>query len=304
MADVTLSSAVRSNLLSLQSTTSLIDRTQSRLSTGLSVASPVDDAIKFFQSKSLNERASDLSDRKSGIDQGVSSLNTALQAANALEDLTKQIKGIIDSARSGDQDQRAEFKDQVQELGKQIQKLVNDASYQGLNLLNSTASSLNVRFSEKTDSKLSVTGNDFNISAFFLNTGGTALYTLAGASGSKLLTQLGFGAALSTFSFSVATTLATFNEQADIAIARLDKTISNLRAKAASLANNVAVLQVRLDFTKEYVDTLTDGAGKLTLADLNEEGANLLALQTRQQLGIQALAFAGQAEQGILGLFR
>ncbi|MHA1598196.1 MAG: flagellin N-terminal helical domain-containing protein [Alphaproteobacteria bacterium] len=304
MADITLSAAVRSNLLSLQQTTNLINRTQSRLSTGLAIESPVDDAIKYFQAKALSERGSDLNDRKNGIDQGVSSLTTALEAANSLEDLTKQIKGVIDSSRSGDDDQRKEFRLQVEELGKQIQKLVNDASYQGLNLLNSTASTLSVRFSEKVDSKLEVTGNDFNISAFFLNTAGSAAYTIAGASGTVLLTELGFEQKLSAFNFSIAASLATFNEQADLAVARLDKTISNLRAKAASLANNVAVLQVRLDFTKEYVDLLSGGAGKLTLADLNEEGANLLALQTRQQLGIQALAFAGQAEQGILGLFR
>ena len=66
----------------------------------------------------------------------------------------------------------------------------------------------------------------------------------------------------------------------------------------------MAVLNTRLDFTKAYVNTMTAGAGKLTLADLNQEGANLLALQTRQQLGIQSLAFAGQSEQSILGLFR
>jgi len=304
MSDITLSAAVRSNLLSLQSTSNLINRTQGRLSTGLAVSSPVDDAIKYFQAKSISERAADLSERKSGIDQGVSSLTTALEAANALEDLTKQIKGIIDSSRSGDTDQRKEFREQVVELGKQIQKLVNDASYAGLNLLNSTASTLSVRFSDKVESKLQVNGNDFNISAFFLNTAGSVLYTLAGASGTAVLTSLGFHQKLSKFNFSVAGSLASFNEQADLSVARLDKTISNLRAKAASLANNVAVLQVRLDFTKQYVDVLSDGAGKLTLADLNEEGANLLALQTRQQLGIQALAFAGQAEQGILGLFR
>ena len=70
------------------------------------------------------------------------------------------------------------------------------------------------------------------------------------------------------------------------------------------LGANVAILNTRLDFTAAYVNTLTAGAGKLTLADLNEEGANLLALQTRQQLGIQSLAFAGQSEQSILGLFR
>jgi len=66
----------------------------------------------------------------------------------------------------------------------------------------------------------------------------------------------------------------------------------------------VALLQTRLDFTEVYINTLETGGSKLTLADINEEGANLLALQTRQQLGISALAFAGQAEQGILALFR
>ncbi|MCR4376850.1 MAG: flagellin, partial [Rhodospirillales bacterium] len=64
------------------------------------------------------------------------------------------------------------------------------------------------------------------------------------------------------------------------------------------------LLQTRLDFTTSYVNTLEDGGSKLTLADINEEGANLLALQTRQQLGIQSLSFAGQAEQSVLGLFR
>jgi flagellin-like hook-associated protein FlgL len=303
VADVNLSAAVRANLLSLQNTTQLINRTQTRLSTGLSVSSPVDDAVKYFQAKSLSDRAQDLTARKDGIDQGVNSLTTALEAANSMEDLTNQMKGIIDSARSGDKDQRKEFGSQLKELANQLQKLVNDATYQGLNLLNSTASTLNVRFSEKADSKLEIVGNDFNMSAFFLDSGGSVLHTAAGDQ-SNIVTLLGFSLDLSAYNFSLAGSLAIFNSKADIAIARLDKTISNLRAKAATLANNIAILQVRLDFTEEYVNVLDEGAGKLTLADLNEEGANLLALQTRQQLGIQSLAFAGQAEQGILGLFQ
>ena len=87
-------------------------------------------------------------------------------------------------------------------------------------------------------------------------------------------------------------------------IKTLDSALTTLRTQAQNLGTNVAVLQTRLDFTESYVNTLEIGAAKLTLADLNEEGANLLALQTRQQLGIQALAFAGQAEQSILALFR
>ena len=69
-----------------------------------------------------------------------------------------------------------------------------------------------------------------------------------------------------------------------------------------ALPFSVALLQVRLEFTKAYVNDLEEGSAKLTLADINEEGANLVSLQTRQQLGISALAFAGQSEQSVLSL--
>lgn len=299
--NVNLSAAVRTNLMSLQDTTSLINRTQSRLSTGLAVASPVDDAVKYFQAKSLSDRASDLTSRKDGMAQGVNALKTAVEATDAMENLVEQMKGVVDSARSGTKAQREEYDNQLAELANQIQKLVNDASYQGLNLLNSTASKLTVRFSEKTDSKLEINGNNFNVSAFFLNSAGTAA---AAATGANLVTKLAFSAALSAYNLSIAADLASYNDRSDDVLAALDKTINNLRSKAATLANNIAIVQVRLDFTESYVGALEEGAGKLTLADLNEEGANLLALQTRQQLGIQSLSFAGQSESAIMGLFR
>ncbi len=87
------------------------------------------------------------------------------------------------------------------------------------------------------------------------------------------------------------------------AIQQLDTALTSLRTQAQSLGSNVALLSTRLDFTNNYVSTLQTGADKLTLADINEEGANLLALQTRQQLGIQSLSLAAQAESSILRLF-
>ena len=90
----------------------------------------------------------------------------------------------------------------------------------------------------------------------------------------------------------------------DADIKLLDSALTTLRSNAQTIGSNVALLQTRLDFTEVYVNELEAGGSKLTLAGINEEGANLLALQTRQQLGISALAFAGQAEQGILALFR
>ena len=305
MAEITLSTAVRANLLALQQTARFIGRTQGRLSTGLAVASPIDDAVKYFQSKSLNDRAADLSNRKSNIDQGISTIDTALKAVDALESLTAQMKGIVDSARSGDTTQRAKFATQLKELANQIEKLVNDASYQGMNLLNSTASKLSVQFSDKTTSKLNVDGVDFQASAYFLDTAGSAIgATTISVVDGVISGVLGFDYMLSAYNFDDAAALASFNSRADVAISRLDKVISNVQSQAATLANNVGVLKVRSDFTQQYISTLESGAGKLTVADLNAEGANLLALQTRQQLGIQALSFAGQAEQSILGLFR
>jgi len=303
--EVVLTSAVRGNLLALQNTTGLIDRTQGRLATGLSVESAIDDPLKFFQAKSLLNRANDLTSRKDGIGQGISALETVVEATEAIETLVQQIKGTIDAARSQTKAQREGAQIQVQELVTQIQKLVEDATFQGLNLLNSTASKLTVRFSDKDDSKLEVDGVDFNASQFYLNSAGTSSLSFNATAGASItVSRLGFIDQLSTYSLSLASILASFNEQANLAITRLDQTIENVRAKSATIATNVSILQVRLDFTDNYVNILTEGADKLRLADLNEEGANLLALQTRQALGIQSLAFAGQAEQAILGLFQ
>ncbi|MGQ9687052.1 MAG: flagellin, partial [Thiobacillaceae bacterium] len=79
--------------------------------------------------------------------------------------------------------------------------------------------------------------------------------------------------------------------------------ISTLQARASQLASNLSIINARLDFTKNMVNTLKEGADKLTLADTNEEGANMLALQTRQQLGVTSLSLASQAAQSVLRLF-
>lgn len=307
MTDISLSAASRSNLLSLQNTQSLVNRTQNRLSTGKAVSSVVDDAIKYFQGKGLSDRATDLSARKDSIDQAISAVKVVTETTTQMEKLVKQMKGLVDTSRSATASVRKENNKQIGEIAKQIQKLVNDASYSGQNLVNATQSKLTVYFSDKSDSKLDVQGVNFNSSAFFLNSQGAAAAVEAVTTVSEVATQLaagGFTGALSAYTLSIAGNLASFNVRANNVIAALDKTVDNLRAKAGVFGNAVAVLQVRLDFTKNYTNLLSEGSDKLTLADLNEEGANLLALQTRQQLGIQALSFAGQSEQAVLRLFQ
>jgi len=296
MADVTLSAAIRGNLLSLQATGSLVDRTNTRLSTGLKVSSAIDDAVAYFQNKSLKDRAGDLSSRKDGIDQGISSLTTAMTGLTSVESILTQMKGIVLSAKSASDSDRASLGTQLQTLSQQLNYLANDSSYQGLNLINSTAANIKVQFSEKTTAVLQVDGADVRISVGKVLSNCTlAASILAGSSAISKIANSTY-AGFSTVSAAV----SVF----DAFIDAFDSGISSVRTSAKTIGASVALLQTRADFTKEYINTLKIGGDKLVLADLNEEGANLVSLQTRQQLGIQALSFANRSEQGVLSLFR
>lgn len=298
MADnITLSSAMRTNLLTLQKTGSLVDRTNSRLSTGLRVSSATDDAVNYFQAKALTDRAGDLNGRKENIDQAISSVKTAIAGLEAVEKILVQMKGVALSAKSATDTERADLATQFNTLAAQLTNLSNDTSFQGLNLTNSTANNLKIQFSEKTVATLTVNGADARFSA--LTTGTAAAQGSIAASAMNAAIVSGWSMASGN-----ATQSDKYDSAFDEIIKGMDSAIAGVRNNAKNLGSNVALLQTRLDFTKQYVNTLTEGADKLTLADLNEEGANLVSLQTRQQLGIQALSFAGQQEQGVLALFR
>ncbi|MBI2255516.1 MAG: hypothetical protein HYU58_12910 [Proteobacteria bacterium] len=96
-----------------------------------------------------------------------------------------------------------------------------------------------------------------------------------------------------------------WNDRSDIenAVKQLDAAKLKLRSASTALSTNLNIIQSRESFTKEFTDVLTEGAGKLVQADQNEEGANILTLQTRQQLGTISLSLANQAQQAILRLF-
>ncbi len=298
MSDIALTAAQRTSLLSLQNTQTLSERTQTRLSTGRSINSVVDDAVNFFRAQSLNNRASDFALRREEIDQGISSLNTALQAIESIDNLLNQLKGIVEAARSQSTQERISATTQFIEIGEQISELVEDASYQGLNLLNSTNSTLDIAFGVRSTSRLEVSG--FNLNATVANSDTGIFSVVAFASSNSTFFLTGFGVTGGSF-----TAFGADNSSVSLATTAtgvIDDGISRLRGTAASLGSNVAILQTRLDFTDAYVNELNIGSDKLTLADLNEEGANLVALQTRQQLGIQALAISGQQQQSILAL--
>lgn len=267
MSDIALSGAVRRNLNSLQTTSSLIGRTQNILSTGKKINGPVDDANAFFKARSLENRASDFDGVKDGIKQAISSVEAAENGIKAITKLVEQLDGILQSAKQTSD--TTQLQAQYDSVIAQLNGIATDASYGGKNLIAATGETLSVAFNEDASQKLDIASVD-----------------------------------LTTTGLSISAA-ADFDDGANVTTAEgeVKAALTTLRSQSASFGTNASILSIREDFTTDYTTTLKDGAGKLTLADLNEEGANLLALQTRQQLGINSLSLSAQSEQSILRLF-
>ena len=294
MSDITLSSATRSNLLSLQSTSDLIGRTQERLATGLKVNSAIDDALAFFKARNLNSRAADLSSLKDNVLGGISVIKAAVQGLEGIESVIKQMKALAQSAISSPESTtRAKLASQFNELRSQVDNLAEDSSFNGINLLkNSTAAftggadQLTVKFNERTDA---ASLNQLVVSGLNTTSFGEIVATAAVATGAGTDVWGVTGAA--------AVTAITASIRA------LDSALVTVRQSAQEFGTNAALLQIRADFTTNLINTLKGGASELVNADLNEESANLLSLQTRQQLGTISLSIAQRSEQSILRLF-
>jgi flagellin len=271
MSDIVLSPGVRSNLLQLQQTSDLITKTQTRLATGKRVNSALDNPINFFTAQGLSVRANDLNSLLDSMSTGINTIQAANNGLSAITKLVQSAQALVSQARqTTDTTVLATLSSQFDELRTQIDQLAGDSGLNGINLLN---------------------GDDLTIT---LNETGVSTVVISGVT--------------DTSAGDLALTAAANNwaSTADIDAAASDLTASlvTLRSQSQALSSNLQTVQVRQDFTKAMINTLNTGADSLTLADTNEEGANLLALQTRQQLSTTALSLAAQADQNVLRLFR
>ena len=301
MSGVNLTSAMRTNLLALNNTQNLINTTQGRLATGLKVSSALDNPQNFFQAQSLSNRANDLARLQDSMRIGVRTLEAADKGIKAMTRITESMMGLARQARdTDDPEARGRLATQFEDLRSQLAAVANDSSYNGTNLL--TGDELQIIFNTELDltnaKKLIV--NDPSNTGLLVNLGSGTGGALA--SGNSAMDAI-FGVAGSAGSNQWSLSGSAGITNIDDSINALQGFLSDLRTSAATLGTNLSLVRIREDFTKEMINTLKAGSDDLTLANENEEAANLLALQTRQQLGIQALSLASQSQQGILRLF-
>jgi len=271
MSDIVLSAGVRSNLLQLQQTSDLITQTQNRLATGKRVNSALDNPINYFTAQNLSSRANDLNSLLDSMSTAINTIQAANNGISAITKLVQSAQSIVTQAQqTTDTTIRATLASQFDSIRSQIDQLAQDAGINGVNLLN--GNTLTVTMNESATSTVTVTGvTDLSNSALAINA--------------------------STNNWAGATDLSAASTQ-------LTAALTTLRSQSQALSSNLQTVQVRQDFTKAMINTLQTGADNLTLADSNEEGANLLALQTRQQLSTTALSLAAQADQNVLRLFQ
>ena len=417
MADISLTASMRTNLLSLQNTQSLMDTTQERLSTGLKVNSAIDNASSYYTAQSLNNRASDLSALLDSMGQGIQTIQAANEGIEAITEFVEQAKAIANSARDAASKTdvktlNAKFSDltmpqtpktsattaltleikkvngdKVEALGSSdehdkavtaaLTKL-NEALVAGkiggknatefkaaaesaMKVFTGTVLEDVMEFSISADGKVSLTAKaGYQIVAKgageFAGQGDKAADTgLVGDSATstvnvntdrqkyaeqfneimrqidKLAKDSGYkginllqmntltvifnedrssqievkGVDASSTGLKISNPVDSWQTDEDInkSITEAENAISELRIMASDYGNYYSIVQNRQDFTKNLINVLTEGADNLTLADMNEESANMLALQTRQQLAINSLSLASQAAQGVLQLF-
>ena len=165
-----------------------------------------------------------------------------------------------------------ELVEQYNDILDQIDELARDASYNGINLINGVGEDLTVSFNEHRDDKKS----ELNIKSADLTSKGLSLTN--------------------------AQTLS--EEESDLKLDALADALVTLRKQASTFGSNLSTVQIRKDYTSSMINTLQTGADNLVLADSNEEGANMLALQTRQTLSTTALSLASQADQAVTSFLR
>ncbi len=266
-------------LQNLNTTANSLATVQNRISTGLAVASAKDNGAIWGIAQNSRASTSALDSVKQSLQRAQSTVDVAVSAGQTISDLLNQIKSkaLAGADTSLDTVSRKALNTDVTALIGQIQKIVSTADFNGTNIIKTNGASIYALANASGSSKLTVQG-------LLLGIGGTSNNT----------TGITFTA---TASFTTATTAATF-------LSLVNTSITQVNASVAKLGTGANALTTHLNFVSNLQDTLTQGIGNLVDADVAKESANLTALQTKQQLGVQALSIANSSKSALLGLFR
>jgi len=246
----------------------MFNTVQTDLATGKSVNSALDDPLKYFASQSDLFQADSLSSLNSNMQQA---LQTIQAASNGITGITALVKQALALAQQGAASSKtgSALSKQFTGLLKQINQMAGDSGYGGGDLINSSKTKLTVTFNTSSNSSITISGVDATATGLAIS--GLSITTTGGATAAE-------------------TALTT--------------ALTTLQTDAQTLSSGNAVIQARVDFSTNMINTLQQGSNNLVLADMNQQGAYMLSLQTQQALATNSLRIASQSSQSVLRLFQ
>lgn len=294
MSSILVNPSAITALQSLRMTQSSLNVTQKEISTGLKISTAKDNASTWAIAEVMKSDRGALGTISDALSESSSILNVASAAVKSAITVMNSIKNAVIQAKQPGADQ-AKIATSLGELGSQLTSIVTSASFTGLNLLDGTQTtvSLIASYNNGGGAAVSVVGTIDVTATDLTNAGGTGILETAQATGA--------GAA-SNFTALVVGDLAAGT--IDDTISNADKAIADLTEYGSRLGATASRIESQNVFIKTMTDALTTGVSSLVDADMNEASTRLQALQTQQQLGIQALSIANQNAQAILRLFQ
>ena len=263
-------------LENLSTTQSQLQMTQNIISTGLKVSNAKDDGSTWAIAQNQRAQVLSLDAVKDSLSRGQSSLDVAMSAGTSISDLLTQMKSkaLAASDQGLDATSRQALNDQFQSMRDQITTIVNNASFNGTNMIQANGTSVYALANADGTSKITVSAEDLSL-------GGATL-------GANVGTTASIGTA------TVASQMVGY----------LQTAINAVSAALAKLGTGSNALDTHATFISSLQDTLNQGISNLVDADMAKESATLQALQTKQQLGVQALSIANSSTSILLSLFR
>jgi flagellin len=260
----------------LNKTNAQIGDTETAVSTGLKVASARDNGATYAIAQNMRGDVAGCSSIEDSLNRGLSALDVALSAGESISDLMIEMKekALAAADTSLDTASRDALNQDFMALRDQISTVVANASFNGLNLLDGSTQMVTALASTDGSRRITVAAESFSFGGSILGTTFTSGASIGSAAAAANMVSL------------------------------VSQALVNIDASLSKLSAGSKKYSIQLGFTQKLSDSLSTGIGNLVDADMATESANLTALQTKQQLGVQALSIANTTPQIILQLFQ
>jgi flagellin len=293
-AAVSLTNGMRNGLNAMNSLDDQIAVSNKRLATGKKVNDILDNPAVFYQAQTFTANARDYDSLLNNMKIGGKTIEKAVNALETGRKILETAKGLATQALSltAGSAARNALMAQIRDLvdptnvQNQFNQAINDGSFSGKNLNKNPATAL---------------ANDLKISLDPTNTASVISVTAPATPTTEFSTNATVGATIEITTANVANTAT--DAQLNSLVTQLSTAVVNVQTRGQTLGASLSTIQVRMDFNKQAQEVSNSAADSLTSANMNEEGARLTTLSTRQQLAVNALSLANRSDQAILRLF-